>query len=119
MSRSLFQHRRCRPWVHDAPIAACGLWALFCATIQPARGFFIMDSTLRPMSTSQVLDRTFFLYRKNFALFAGVAAVTPALSILLQLAFVPLGFPPQNPQATGNLAAFYGLLLIYSLCGLL
>ena len=64
-----------------------------------------MDSTLRPMSTSQVLDRTFFLYRKNFALFAGVAAVTPALSILLQLAFVPLGFPPQNPQATGNLAA--------------
>jgi hypothetical protein len=78
-----------------------------------------MDSTLRPMSTSQVLDRTFFLYRRNFALFAGVAAVAPALSILLQLAFVPLGFPPQNPQANRNPAAFLGLLLVYSLCGLL
>jgi len=30
-------------------------------------------TSLRPMSTSQVLDRTFFLYRKNFVLFAGIA----------------------------------------------
>jgi len=75
-----------------------------------------MDSTLRPMSTSQVLDRTFFLYRRNFALFAGVGAVYPALSILVQLAFVPLGFPPRNPQITGNPAAFLGLFMIYFLC---
>jgi hypothetical protein len=78
-----------------------------------------MDTTLRPLSTSQLLDRTFFLYRKNFVLFAGVSAVTPALSLLLEIAFVPLGFPPQNPQAGSNPMAFFGLLLIYSLCGLL
>lgn len=77
-----------------------------------------MDTALRPLSTSQLLDRTFFLYRKNFVLFAGVSAVTPALSLLLEIAFVPLGFPPQNPQAS-NPMAFFGLLLIYSLCGLL
>jgi hypothetical protein len=48
-----------------------------------------MDSTLRPMSTSQVLDRTFQLYRNNFLLFAGVAIVGPALSLIA--GFIQLG----------------------------
>ena len=42
-----------------------------------------MDTSLRPMSTSQVLDRTFFLYRKNFVLFAGIALITPMLTTLV------------------------------------
>jgi hypothetical protein len=48
-----------------------------------------MDAPLRPMSTSQVLDRTFHLYRSNFLLFAGVAVVAPALSLLA--GFIQLG----------------------------
>lgn len=43
------------------------------------------------MSTSQVLDRTFSLYRRNFLLFAGIAAVPPALLLLGQLGFVAAG----------------------------
>ncbi len=44
-----------------------------------------MDSTLRPMSTSQVLDRTFSLYRQNFALFAGITVLPPALILIGQV----------------------------------
>lgn len=51
-----------------------------------------IDMTLRPMSTSQVLDRTFQLYRGNFALFAGIAALPPALTLIGQLLSLG-GFP--------------------------
>ncbi|HYX52697.1 MAG TPA: hypothetical protein VE783_04550 [Candidatus Limnocylindrales bacterium] len=57
----------------------------------------MLDQTLRPMSTSQVLDRTFYLYRRNFVLFAGIALVTPALNIvvsLLQIWWFGLPFVP-------------------------
>jgi hypothetical protein len=43
------------------------------------------ELALRPMSTSQILDRTFQLYRRNFVLFAGIAALPPALVLLGQL----------------------------------
>lgn len=43
------------------------------------------------MSTSQVLDRTFSLYRGNFVLFAGIAAVPPALLMLGQFGMLALG----------------------------
>ena len=64
-----------------------------------------MDSALRPMSASQVLDRTFYLYRNNFWLFAGISLVTPALTTFASLgqlwAFgVPVMFDPAkaDPQ---------------------
>jgi len=44
-----------------------------------------MDQTLRPMSTGQVLDRTFSLYRDNFLLFAGIAALPPAFVLVAQV----------------------------------
>ena len=44
-----------------------------------------MDLALRPMSTSQILDRTFQLYRRNFVLFAGIATLPPALLLVAQL----------------------------------
>lgn len=44
-----------------------------------------MDQALRPMSTSQVLDRTFSLYRNNFVVFAGIAILPPALLLVLQM----------------------------------
>jgi uncharacterized membrane protein len=37
------------------------------------------------MSTGQLLDHTFALYRKNFLLFVGIATVGPAASVIFQL----------------------------------
>lgn len=54
-----------------------------------------MDLVLRPMSTSQVLDRTFHIYRNHFVLLAGIGALLPAMLLVQQLAFIPLGFPPR------------------------
>jgi hypothetical protein len=62
------------------------------------------------MSASQVLDRTFHLYRNNFVLFAGIAVITPTLrliALLIQLKFFgplvmpssPEGFTPAFMQA--------------------
>jgi hypothetical protein len=63
-----------------------------------------MDLALRPMSISQVLDRTFYLYRNNFVLFAGIAIITPALkliALLIQLKiFGPIVMPQQPDQMT-------------------
>jgi hypothetical protein len=54
----------------------------------------LIDAGLRPMSTSQVLDRTFYLYRKNFLLFAGIALVGPALSLIASvIQFAAFGVP--------------------------
>jgi hypothetical protein len=61
-----------------------------------------MELTLRPMSTSQVLDRTFYLYRNNFVLFAGIAIITPALKLiglLIQLKIFGPIVMPQQPEA--------------------
>jgi hypothetical protein len=44
-----------------------------------------MTEPLRPMSTGQVLDHTFALYRKNFLLFVGIATVGPAAGVIFQL----------------------------------
>jgi hypothetical protein len=53
-----------------------------------------MDSTLRPMSTGQALDRTFYLYRNHFLLFAGISALPPAVILFAQAGFVLLTFIP-------------------------
>ena len=60
-----------------------------------------MDTSLRPMSTSQVLDRTFFLYRKNFVLFAGIALITPMLTTLASLAQMATFGIPVRPDMSG------------------
>jgi hypothetical protein len=56
-----------------------------------------MDQALRPMSTAQLLDRTFFLYRRNFILFAGIAVFPPAFVLVAQM----IGFA--IPKAENNL----------------
>jgi hypothetical protein len=61
-----------------------------------------MDLALRPMSTSQVLDRTFHLYRNNFVLFAGIAIITPTLKLIALLVQLKIFGPmvmPQQPEA--------------------
>jgi hypothetical protein len=65
---------------------ACRVTLCYYAPTLTQRRIAFMDSALRPMSASQVLDRTFYLYRKNFWLFAGIALITPALSIFMNLA---------------------------------
>lgn len=62
-----------------------------------------MDQTLRPMSTSQVLDRTFSLYRNNFFLFLGIALITPALKLLAALGQLAILGRPVIPQAGNNI----------------
>ena len=47
-----------------------------------------MDTHLRPMSLGEILDRTAQLYRSNFLLFAGIAAVNAGALMLLGLAHI-------------------------------
>jgi len=63
-----------------------------------------MTEPLRPMSTGQLLDHTFALYRKNFLLFVGIATVGPAASVIFQL--LTVGANVGSPfGASGRLAA--------------
>jgi hypothetical protein len=57
-----------------------------------------MDTALRPMSASQILDRTFHLYRSNFLVFAGIAAVGPALTVLGGMIQLRIFGMPAIPQ---------------------
>jgi len=52
-----------------------------------------MTTALRPLSTGELLDRTFALYRSHFGLFIGIFAL-PHLAVL---AFQCLGVAIQNP----------------------
>lgn len=44
-----------------------------------------MTTALRPMSTGEILDRAFNLYRNNFVLFAGIAMLPAVLKLILDL----------------------------------
>lgn len=47
-----------------------------------------MSSDLRPMTLGELLDRTFFLYRKNFPLFVGIIALPYLVLLAFQLSGV-------------------------------
>src|SRR5688572_17222696 len=49
-----------------------------------------MTPGLRPLTTGQVLDRSFRIYRHNFALFAGISAVPQLSMLVLQLILLGL-----------------------------
>lgn len=66
-----------------------------------------MVTVLRPLSTSELLDRTFHLYRNNFLVFAGIAALPQLVVLALQLAFSGLVF-------TGVLGSVGGFMLASS-----
>lgn len=44
-----------------------------------------MIFALRPMSTAEILDRTFSLYRRNFLVFAGITILPAALALALEV----------------------------------
>lgn len=65
------------------------------------------------MSISQVLDRTFSLYRSHFVLFAGIAAVPPALLMLGQFGMLALGRFSNSPRLDGlQIAALLGTAVL-------
>jgi Membrane domain of glycerophosphoryl diester phosphodiesterase len=64
-------------------------------------------TTLRPMSLGELLDRSFFLYRKHFALFAGIIAL-PNLAVL---AFQLLQIAIARGRTAGFAAAGFVWLL--------
>ena len=57
-----------------------------------------MTTALRPLSTGELLDRTFSLYRSHFGLFLGIFA----LPHLVVLAFQCLGVAIKSPAATSS-----------------
>ena len=74
-----------------------------------------MITALRPLSTGELLDRTFSLYRSHFGLFVGIFA----LPHLISLAFQCLGVALQSPVRAfqvGNVMSFlawtYGALFL-------
>jgi hypothetical protein len=71
-----------------------------------------MQAALRPMSTAQVLDRTFHVYRNQFPLLAGIGVLLPVLLLVVRLGFVPLGYPPRGP-ALRNPLLFWTIFLEY------
>ena len=58
-----------------------------------------MDTTLRPMNTAEILDRTFSLYRNRFLLFAGIAMLPPALLLVAQMAQTALTAGALEPRS--------------------
>ncbi len=69
-----------------------------------------MITPLRPMSTGEILDRTFNLYRNNFLLFAGIAVLPPALALVVTLIQAAMVSTPGHPRvASSGLAAVGGV----------
>ena len=69
---------------------------------------------MRPMSTSQVLDRTFHLYRNHFLLFAGISALPPAILLLEQIGFFVLRYmaAPELDFFLANAALVLGIIAL-------
>lgn len=65
---------------------------------------------LAPLSTGQILDRTFVLYRSRFGLFAGLAVFPAAVSLLfglVQLCYLLATHTPLNKVAGGSFSMAY------------
>jgi hypothetical protein len=52
-----------------------------------------MATEIRPMNTSELLDRIFFYYRNYFLLFIGIAAIPQLATLLVHLGFIGLQSP--------------------------
>ena len=72
-----------------------------------------MTTSLRPMSLGELLDRSFFLYRKHFLLFVGIIAL-PHL-VLLAFQLIGVAIRPRSTMAFGLMTIVWslGALVIY------
>jgi hypothetical protein len=59
-----------------------------------------METNLRPMSLGEILDRTAYLYRSNFLVFAGIFAVYCGVGLFLSLMLIGLGVLLKNLQVS-------------------
>ncbi len=66
-----------------------------------------MTTTLRPMSLGELLDRSFYLYRKHFLLFVGIIALPHLVFLAFQLIGVAI-----HPQSTAAFTAMGGVWLL-------
>lgn len=58
-----------------------------------------MSTDLRPLTTGELLDRTFNLYRNNFALFAGIAALAAVVLVAASVLLLAFGIAIPTPGA--------------------
>ena len=56
---------------------------------------------LRPLSLGELLDRTFFLYRRHFVLFAGSSAIPYSIFLVINLATVLLPLLARTSTGAG------------------
>src|SRR5947199_5045036 len=61
-----------------------------------------MRTELRPLSTGELLDKVFILYRGNFMVFAGIAAVAYVIPLILRVFVVFLGGVPDRTAFNGG-----------------
>ena len=80
-------------------------------------GVIGLNSNLRPMSTGEILDRTFSLYRNNFLVFAGIAILPASLALVLQLVGIvthaTVRTPGRTPGEAQLIAIGFELLVIF------
>jgi len=75
---------------------------------------------LRPLTTGEVLDRTFFLYRSNFWLYVGISSIAAGVNVVAsigRLAFLQFkGVPVTSPQAllVGSVFSIVGAILYFA-----
>jgi hypothetical protein len=68
---------------------------------------------LRPLTTGEILDRTFFLYRSNFWLYVGLASIAASVNVLAsiaRLAFVHFGHLSVTSPGAGLVGALFTLV---------
>lgn len=72
-----------------------------------------MTTALRPMTTGELLDRTFNIYRNNFALFAGISALAGLILVAATVLLVVLGFTVPTPGAQIDPRTVFATLAVY------
>ena len=68
---------------------------------------------LRPLTTGEILDRTFFLFRSNFWLYVGLASIAAGVNVLAsiaRLAFVHYGRMPVASPVTALVGAAFTIV---------
>lgn len=81
-----------------------------------------METTLKPMSTSQVLDRMFSMYRNSFLLYVGIAMMPQLCLLFGRMGLLLVGQAPTSSPAAmiaSGLAAvvgFAGFLVLAVVC---
>lgn len=82
-----------------------------------ARDEAAMNTALRPMSTGELLDRTFTLYKRNFLLFTGIAVPAPGVILLITVGSSIMDAVPAMKSHAGEVVtAVIGVALLVLAC---